>query len=658
MRNPGLKFALAAASIVTLASANYWTSCSHLQAIERAAFALADSFNIDESTESQRVQGDAVGRLGETLPSASTRRLAVVSSAELLQPIRSQYRWEGWYYIGVLSVIAIIGIVIVNPTLQQLQHADTLSKQLTAARNRTAERMATLEQRIRELTLSEATYCKLSRDQKSILDGLPQGVLVVRPEDGMRYANRAARRLLEIDWAIHFDGRLQPEADIRQLRVKLYHDDGITEYQDEESPFCPNSALEPFPPTDIFVRRESEPREIWLNVCRQRLRQDDGPNSEVLVRLEDVTARKSQHSDREGVGRLHQQILDALPIAVVRKDTEGRVVFANASFCRLTAVPRESVIAKTNYDLFPESMARKRTLDETMVLQTDTVYSDIERFVSPEGESLYMEVLETPVRDPAGRIVGIQAMFRDVTSSRLAEQEREDLIWKRMEAERSAIIEQIAEGLTEEGTGVLQQLQACMRMVSSALDETGQMFEIASDIQAVEHRLDRWIENLRGYTSHVELQRAPANLHDILQAAWHCASRTQKARHLSFIELGTDLDLSCEVDTLKLQKAFIGLLEDCLNNSNPILRIEVTYSLTTRQDRPALRVTIRDNGQGLSLNTASHLFEPFPAVTTTRSGFRAAMAKRMIRAHGGEIEIGRLVAPGTEFIVTLPRNCD
>ncbi len=55
---------------------------------------------------------------------------------------------------------------------------------------------------------------------------------------------------------------------------------------------------------------------------------------------------------------LYASLVENLPVHVLRKDLEGRFVFANRSFCELLDRPLAEILGRTDFDLFPEALAR------------------------------------------------------------------------------------------------------------------------------------------------------------------------------------------------------------------------------------------------------------------------------------------------------------
>jgi hypothetical protein len=68
----------------------------------------------------------------------------------------------------------------------------------------------------------------------------------------------------------------------------------------------------------------------------------------------------------------------------------------------------------------------------------------------------------------------------------------------------------------------------------------------------------------------------------------------------------------------------------------------------TPREFPAVQVSVRDNGPGLSAEEKRRIFEPFFTNKPQGSGLGMAIADRIIRAHGGQFTVGYLVKPVKE----------
>jgi signal transduction histidine kinase len=78
--------------------------------------------------------------------------------------------------------------------------------------------------------------------------------------------------------------------------------------------------------------------------------------------------------------------------------------------------------------------------------------------------------------------------------------------------------------------------------------------------------------------------------------------------------------------------------------------------LKTEVDEDYVRMTIADNGSGISEGELQHVFDPF--YTTRRSkggsGLGLSLVHRIVSDHNGTVEARTQEGEGTQFIVRLP----
>ncbi len=118
-----------------------------------------------------------------------------------------------------------------------------------------------------------------------------------------------------------------------------------------------------------------------------------------------------------------------LPQNIFRKDRAGRFTFANQRFCDTVGHSLEELLGKTDFDFFPPELAAKYVADDRRIMETGAICDLVERHARPDGQTLHVHVVKTPITDAAGQVVGVQGIFWDVTEQvqgeeQLAESER------------------------------------------------------------------------------------------------------------------------------------------------------------------------------------------------------------------------------------------
>lgn len=91
-------------------------------------------------------------------------------------------------------------------------------------------------------------------------------------------------------------------------------------------------------------------------------------------------------------------------------------------------------------------------------------------------------------------------------------------------------------------------------------------------------------------------------------------------------------------------------------NASQAMRSRGHLAITTRADGTGVRIVVRDDGEGMSPEVRSKIFQPF---FTTKpvgkgTGLGLAVAWGIIKSHGGIIEVDSAVGKGTSFSIFLP----
>jgi signal transduction histidine kinase len=73
-------------------------------------------------------------------------------------------------------------------------------------------------------------------------------------------------------------------------------------------------------------------------------------------------------------------------------------------------------------------------------------------------------------------------------------------------------------------------------------------------------------------------------------------------------------------------------------------------------DRPHLRVSIKDTGEGIPPENMARLFEPFFTTKPKGTGLGLAITRRIILEHRGDISVESRPGQGTTFQILLPAS--
>ncbi len=136
----------------------------------------------------------------------------------------------------------------------------------------------------------------------------------------------------------------------------------------------------------------------------------------------DITDRQQAEDKIRHQGSLIRSLLDSIPDLVFYKDLHGVYLGCNPAFAELVGRPREEIVGRTDHELFAPEVAEAFRKHDQTVLESLTPRHDEEWVTHPNGRRRLVDTLKTPYRGPAGELLGILGISRDITEHHEAEQ--------------------------------------------------------------------------------------------------------------------------------------------------------------------------------------------------------------------------------------------
>ena len=290
---------------------------------------------------------------------------------------------------GLLAIA--LGLVLALVTRRQVRGvADVYARALgDAARQAEA------------LRLSEERYRRL-------VELSPDGVFVYAGGT-IRYANRAMAALVGAGAPAQLVGR-----DVLGIVHPDYHEAvrarmrEITE-QGREIPLVEQRLL------------RADGGEVWVEVTAAPFRFDGSPGAQFIVRdiSERIAARAARNRLEAERGELFERlqlVLDRMPAACVVNDTAFRITYWNAAAQRTFGYTFEEVRGRHPFGLITPPVAQP---------EVDEIFRALEHSQDPvaatnvnvtkDGRTITCAWVNSALRDPAGRFIGIISMAQDVT---------------------------------------------------------------------------------------------------------------------------------------------------------------------------------------------------------------------------------------------------
>lgn len=133
---------------------------------------------------------------------------------------------------------------------------------------------------------------------------------------------------------------------------------------------------------------------------------------------------------------------------------------------------------------------------------------------------------------------------------------------------------------------------------------------------------------------------------------------TESEAHMKGCELQYeifDASMFVAIDVKQIKQVLLNIVKNAMD---AILeagdRRKGLIAISARREGRFAAIRIRDNGKGMDRTTMSRLFDPFFTTKEDGTGLGLSVSYRIIRNHGGTIQVDSHLNEGTEFTIYLP----
>src|SRR6266566_3414348 len=385
---------------------------------------------------------------------------------------------------------------------------------------------------------------------------------------------------------------------------------------------------------------------------------EDERNRSLLV---EQRARAESEAARQRL----TSILDNLMDGFMLFDTQWRYTYINPQAGPFTAKPREDLLGKNVWEVFPELVdsISYQKYHEALHNQEQVAFE-----AYAPRLTRWFDVRAYPVPD------GLAVYFRDITEHKRSEGERrrllEDAQRARAEAEaalqvRNMFLSAISHDLktpltTIKGTTQLWQHRASR---AQALD-IPQLLKGLNLIDSATRKMTVMIDEVLDLAQLQSGQQLELNISqlDLVALVQQVAAALQvtTTQHRIRVEAAVPSVLIAG-DAERLDRVIANLLSNAIKYSPQGGAITVTVSHEEREDKAGdfAVVEVTDQGLGIPAADLPHIFDEFrrAANVTGRilgTGIGLANCLQIVRQHGGTIAVTSLEGRGTTFLVRLP----
>jgi PAS domain S-box-containing protein len=314
----------------------------------------------------------------------------------------------------------------------------------------------------------------------------------------------------------------------------------------------------------------------------------------------------------------------------------------------------EALVQPFDVSRFVDPQARTLFIER---LDRDGLVTDyLMRLRRVDGGPIWVEVTASAANAAQGNALHVEALIRDVSERKKADDQSRDGRYQLLQAEKMAALGQTISGVAHELNNPLATILSWAERLAerNVDDKTRQGLEV---ILAESERAARIVRNLLTFARKRQTTRAMVDLNQVVRETLALRAYEQKVSNVQVIEALSNGLPEVFADGHQIKQVLLNLVinaeQACLAASG---RGTIVVRTSYDSDRGSAVLEVNDDGPGIAEDRQGRVFDPF--FTTKEvgqgTGLGLTVAYAIVQEHSGRIWLTSSKGQGASFFVELP----
>lgn len=394
------------------------------------------------------------------------------------------------------------------------------------------------------------------------------------------------------------------------------------------------------------------PVEIFFHAVNK-----DAVGKMVIASVRDVSERKAYEKRLSKLSKGLESSAEAIFIT----DERGIIEYVNPAFTHITGYSYDEATGEKPSLLKSDAQDSKVYQKIWKTITAGMVWSGplVER--RKNGEFYHALVSIAPIFDEHDEIINYVSNHRDISEQKSLEEQLQH-------AQKMEAVGTLVGGISHDFNNMLAAIIGNAYLAKISIVNNDKLEGYVDAINTISMRATEMIKQLLSFSRKGEIVFQEFSFNKFMEEGYSFARKTMPA-NIEHVCLSCSQDLIVDGDPNILQQALINMLNNARDAVNDVPQPKITCTLNSitacesfKERHLGLdaleyaKMTIADNGSGISKERVDKIFDPF--FTTKEvgkgTGLGLSMAFGAIRSHGGVIEVESELGKGTSFHIYIP----